>query len=311
MMKDDMVSRLRIPSMFISYTSGEWLLDAINRAVPWDPLRVTVNVNGELPRPSTSNRWLKRVIAYIFLISIVCALSSGLGLLSSAIFQWVGKTRRSRVAKQLPVAKYEHNMQRTLLAHLLKSQFVVDRIPFTAIENVAHFGCDNHPYADNDSAVVTADASASTNKMTQTVASGDNCSIEEEGKHMQQENRLIMDEMTYQSSTDSDTETCSICLDDFEDGADVKVLPCQHFFHVDCINPWLEGQSGRCPLCKQDAIATISGEAKKVFGFTLPRIDQILQQEHWVHTFFLMLPASFISCLLVNVAASIIGTMWP
>lgn len=119
------------------------------------------------------------------------------------------------------------------------------------------------------------------------------------------------DETTYKSSTESESETCPICLDDFEDGADVKVLPCQHFFHVNCINPWLEGRSGRCPLCKQDAIATIAGASKKIFGFPLPRIDQILQQEHWVHTFFLMLPASFISCLIVNAAASIIGTMWP
>lgn len=35
----------------------------------------------------------------------------------------------------------------------------------------------------------------------------------------------------------------------------VQVLPCQHFYHVECIDPWIEFQSGSCPLCKQDAIA--------------------------------------------------------
>ena len=47
MMKDDLASGIRIPSVFISYTSGEWLLDAMRRAVPWDPLRVSIDVNGE------------------------------------------------------------------------------------------------------------------------------------------------------------------------------------------------------------------------------------------------------------------------
>lgn len=29
------------------------------------------------------------------------------------------------------------------------------------------------------------------------------------------------------------------------------------------------------------------------------------------HTFFLMLPASIVSCLIVNSAASIISSLWP
>jgi hypothetical protein len=47
MMKDDMASSVRIPSVFISYASGEWLLDAMKRAVPWNPLRITIDANGE------------------------------------------------------------------------------------------------------------------------------------------------------------------------------------------------------------------------------------------------------------------------
>ncbi|ETM34486.1 hypothetical protein L914_18447 [Phytophthora nicotianae] len=303
MMKDEMASSIRIPSVFISYVSGDWLLDAMSRAVPWNPLRMTLDTNGELPQASTSNRLLKRVIAYIFLISIVCAFSSGLSLLSSAIFQWVGKTRRTRAAKQLPIAKYERNMQRTLLEHLLEEQFVLDRIPLAEIENVSKTS-DRHTETEPDFST----------EMTASSQEGDTVPDDiylEKEEQMQQKEEPQTDGITYRSSTDSEAETCPICLDDFEDGADVKVLPCQHFFHVDCINPWLEGRSGRCPLCKQDAIATIAGASKKIFGFPLPRVDQILQQEHWVHTFFLMLPASFISCLIVNAAASIIGTMWP
>lgn len=307
MMKDDMASSVRIPSVFISYASGEWLLAARSRAAPWNPLRITLDSNGELPQASTSNRLLKRVIAYIFLISIVCAFSSGLSLLSSAIFQWVGRTRRTRAAKQLPIAKYERNMQRTLLEHLLEEQFVLDRIPLAEIEDVSK-SSDRH----TETEPVFSHTEIPTSSQETGDAVSDDIYLEkEEEKETQQKEELQTDGVAYRSSTDLEAETCPICLDDFEDGADVKVLPCQHFFHVDCINPWLEGRSGRCPLCKQDAIATIAGASKKIFGFPLPRVDQILQQEHWVHTFFLMLPASFISCLIVNAAASIIGTMWP
>lgn len=304
MMKDDMASSVRIPSVFISYVSGEWLLDAMRRAAPWAPVKITLDANGELPQASTSNRLLKRVVAYVFLISIVCAFSSGLSLLSSAIFQWVGKTRRTHAAKQLPIAKYERNMQRTLLEHLLVDQFVLDRIPLAEIENVSSGNEHNHEVQNNATDTMTDPEVEDVSNETEACA----------GNHEEQpvaQEESATDETTYKSSTESESETCPICLDDFEDGADVKVLPCQHFFHVNCINPWLEGRSGRCPLCKQDAIATIAGASKKIFGFPLPRIDQILQQEHWVHTFFLMLPASFISCLIVNAAASIIGTMWP
>ena len=47
MMKNNIASSIYIPSVFISYTSGEWLLDAMSRAVPWDVLRVTIDSNGE------------------------------------------------------------------------------------------------------------------------------------------------------------------------------------------------------------------------------------------------------------------------
>lgn len=41
---------------------------------------------------------------------------------------------------------------------------------------------------------------------------------------------------------------CSICTEDFEVGEDVRVLPCSHQFHPNCIDPWLVNVSGTCPL---------------------------------------------------------------
>ena len=42
--------------------------------------------------------------------------------------------------------------------------------------------------------------------------------------------------------------TCSVCTDEFIKGQDVRVLPCNHKFHPECIDPWLLNVSGTCPL---------------------------------------------------------------
>ncbi|KAG1752952.1 hypothetical protein EDB19DRAFT_1627788 [Suillus lakei] len=61
-------------------------------------------------------------------------------------------------------------------------------------------------------------------------------------------------------------ETCPICIVDFEEGDELRVLPCEgkHRFHQTCVDPWLLELSGSCPLCRQDfhALETmLSGDA--------------------------------------------------
>ncbi len=51
---------------------------------------------------------------------------------------------------------------------------------------------------------------------------------------------------------------CSVCTDDFVKGQDIRVLPCNHKFHPDCIDPWLLNVSGTCPLCRVDLRPTKS-----------------------------------------------------
>ncbi|XP_057627180.1 RING finger protein 215 isoform X3 [Chionomys nivalis] len=45
------------------------------------------------------------------------------------------------------------------------------------------------------------------------------------------------------------TETCAVCLDNFCNKQWLRVLPCKHEFHRDCVDPWLMLQQ-TCPLCK-------------------------------------------------------------
>lgn len=47
---------------------------------------------------------------------------------------------------------------------------------------------------------------------------------------------------------------CTICLEPFEEGMRIRILPCFHQFMAGCIDPWLL-QQAKCPVCKGDAIA--------------------------------------------------------
>ncbi|CAN7011482.1 unnamed protein product [Brassica rapa subsp. trilocularis] len=49
----------------------------------------------------------------------------------------------------------------------------------------------------------------------------------------------------------SEMNQCAVCMDEFEDGGDVKQMPCKHVFHQDCLMPWLELHNS-CPVCRYE-----------------------------------------------------------
>lgn len=52
-------------------------------------------------------------------------------------------------------------------------------------------------------------------------------------------------------SEEADSNTCTICLDEYQDGDQLRILPCLHIFHTCCIDNWLPRNS-TCPVCKMD-----------------------------------------------------------
>ena len=53
-------------------------------------------------------------------------------------------------------------------------------------------------------------------------------------------------------ATEPEIENCPICQDELKDDSTIRTLPCNHKFHQDCIQKWIEMRN-LCPLCKQVA----------------------------------------------------------
>eukprot|EP00467_Chlorarachnion_reptans_P015684 CAMPEP_0114517688 /NCGR_PEP_ID=MMETSP0109-20121206/18032_1 /TAXON_ID=29199 /ORGANISM="Chlorarachnion reptans, Strain CCCM449" /LENGTH=388 /DNA_ID=CAMNT_0001698235 /DNA_START=12 /DNA_END=1178 /DNA_ORIENTATION=+ len=78
-------------------------------------------------------------------------------------------------------------------------------------------------------------------------------------------------------------EECVICMEELAENERIKVLPCRHGFHPECILPWFE-KSGACPICRREYCQqrlSIVEECRTCFAFSswIHGSYNILQQQ--------------------------------
>ncbi|XP_029282047.1 E3 ubiquitin-protein ligase arkadia [Cottoperca gobio] len=54
---------------------------------------------------------------------------------------------------------------------------------------------------------------------------------------------------TFQSANSAGNSQCQICFCDYTDGEKLRMLPCFHDYHVQCIDRWLKDNT-TCPICR-------------------------------------------------------------
>ncbi|CAF3375597.1 unnamed protein product [Rotaria socialis] len=77
-------------------------------------------------------------------------------------------------------------------------------------------------------------------------------------------------------------EVCAICLDDYVDGAKLRILPCGHAYHMKCIDPWLTNNRRQCPVCKRYVFPNHDNSGEENIGS--PQVRTPTEQTPLVHT---------------------------
>lgn len=84
------------------------------------------------------------------------------------------------------------------------------------------------------------------------------------------------------ANSEANIPCCSICLENYDEGEDIVCSKrCRHYFHKECIMPWLLKKTSyfRCPSCRQHMIDIddLREATSRVFGSHVVILDEIVE----------------------------------
>ncbi|GCB65750.1 hypothetical protein scyTo_0011910 [Scyliorhinus torazame] len=56
--------------------------------------------------------------------------------------------------------------------------------------------------------------------------------------------------------TDPEYDHCAVCIEGYKSKDVVRILPCKHVFHKQCVDPWLN-EHCTCPICKLNILKAL------------------------------------------------------
>ena len=69
-------------------------------------------------------------------------------------------------------------------------------------------------------------------------------------------NKDQLDKLKIKKYSELDKEKykeCVICMEDYKNNSDVRLLNCNHGFHPSCIDTWLTKCNYKCPVCRDSS----------------------------------------------------------
>jgi len=80
-------------------------------------------------------------------------------------------------------------------------------------------------------------------------------------------------------------DSCPICLVDFKEKTRIKLLPCDHGFHPECIEPWIRQHNDSCPMCREtvtDKLTQAQRDATCCYNISSQRRLTVSSNENFI-----------------------------